>query len=993
MKKKYCFWAAVALTALVGHGCGQPLSMNIKIKTDNLNYNFNTQIANFDIFSLLSTKFVTDKFDIDEYFKKIMREKPNIKTIGLYDMVNYPGAAQALLAAVQLDLLESFNFSDYLQDFDFELASQPINTDPITLPKFSIKKIDKEIFWFSMMDLFHDMEEIINRTSTPHFNLIENGTLITVPNIPLPPPEDFPHFMVENTEDGSINFDAVVVASGAVELIITATASNPAALGNATASITLNSIQLVDAKNDNGIEVGASQIQSATLNAGNEYSTKVSVNLAGAHISKDNPPVFKIGSAAATCNGMVNGFTLSIQPQLAGVTLRGADGLRIGKMTCDLPSEITDALTLALPAGFVNANIGEGTLGIGINLPSKGSDWDQKTTFITGAKIEYALAIEQAPVTVNGNPFPGLNETIDPDNPFIDLGNGDKFINGDGNINVRNKTGNIDKTTVTISTDNANGGAYFQLWDNDKYHAPNGVNAYTHRSLPVEIDLNMEIKRLDVVRWRTDTDDDGKDDLISIPTIPAINFGNMDGSDISNFITSINFEAITVNVDFPNGGLPALLQDRLAVKLICPELGFSDNTYRELDEKNEFIGLQGSLTLKENGKPKEISPLFELVPNVLSNPANINSSKVANPNAGYIELGPLTFEEGKTLKILGEVSFDFNWESANIDLKKILEANGGADAKALKGEFPIGDLSEAANFMGGLMFSEIYMQIVLGGPQEIIEMLDLKFTLKAEYLKLGDDGWIPPLPPYPPLVEEELHAVNAGSLGSVVSSRLDKNNNKIYIPADLPNIPEALNITNFSRVLEDFPKDLKFNYEMTLPDSVKIVHKTMFDFDDGDSAIKALLLIRLPLVLEAVTEDAGFKLSGVFAEGEDILGRKIKMVRRVPTLEKDIFENINIKQVALTIEFDGNIFGEAYLHIDKDKRVFGKDGLLLMPDGSKNFTVAINSNDFEIIRNNPIYPDVRITFKKDSIVTIPKNPLPTRISFSASGDYMFKLDL
>ena len=1003
MKRKYGFWAAVMLTALIGHGCDQPLSTKLKIKTDNLNYSFNTKIADVDMFSVLRSKLVKGKFDLYAELAKIVEGNKNVRSLDLYDMVKYQnGKVQAFLAAAQMDLLESFNPRDYLERINLQLDSEHISTS-ITLPKFTIDKMEEKIFWFDMTKLFEDMEGKINFTSMPDFDIVKAPLLLPGQNDVDLSSLQVPPFIAWNNNDDKENFDAVVVHSGYVKFTITSKNGvypdiNTDDLKAANAEIRLSGIKLLGEVS--GKDIGKPDSNIAVLNEDNEFSEVISIDLTDAHIDINDKPVFHIDYVKTNSENLVSGFVINVESKLDTISLRGAEGLKIGATTYPLPDNALKAMTLDLPDEFVNAKIEEGSMTIGINLPRKDKPWTPETkTFIDGAEISYKIDIKQDSFLYSGKSFSGLDlfEFYTPEDEYLEVDLEGEHINGNNEINAS-------ETMITISMETQNG-VSFELWDDET------GDAYTKKSLPVLIDMDMKIKKLKLARWKTTN--------ITVPKIPEIDFGE-GGLNISRFITSIDFNPITVNIDLT---LSDELQDRLAVNLTCPKLGFNgyDDSYIWLNNGNN-----GLHQLKGNGPvslnletDNPLAPLLSLAPIVLPDPhlePGGNNLPKPNPDAGYIELGPLTLNgDGNTvLEIDGDVSFNFDWEIATINLKKIIEEYGEGELDAITGTFPVSGLDQVAKYMGGFMFSDIDIQIVFGGPQGLLDTLEPALTLRAEYLKLkdganpntaGEDDWEPSDHILVPETELKRTEVNAGSLASVLKDYIDGDN---YTLDSLPNIKNAIDITDFSEVLENFPKDLIFSYRMTFLEKKDEIEVKKADFEEvkeGDnSAVKALLLVKLPLILKAGPDGAIFTMNELFTEKDengdpvlklnDILGRK----DAGDGTPEDIFKDINIKKVELRIEFDASILGGAWLHIERDEPerggepLFGNSGLHLMPNGDKKLTVAINKKDFDIIRKNFILPDVRLTFKEGSQITIPRNPLPIRISFSAGGDYTIPLE-
>ena len=1026
MKKKIAFFVSVALIAFIGHGCGQPVSIDLKVKTDNLKYSFNTDIGNVDIYPILKT--ILDGND-----------EIDASSIRLYDMVNYQGA-QAFLGALEMELLESFDPSDYLDDINFQLGSEKIESS-ITLPPFTPEKINGKVCWFDMNDLFTKMQDIINSTSMPP---VTEDIPLPYGSFPIGLPPGFasmPDIMVwPSNHSSGTNFDSAVISTGEIVLkieIISAETIFPPGPADLTAasSISFTGIELLG--KDSGDSIGIASGHSIVLNSLNHFSEELRFDIAGETISRNDLPYFAIGGLSYTQND--DPFSISVKlkisPRLEGIALRGAKGLKIGSMEPALPNEIRDAINLDnLPEEFLNAKIEKGHLLLQIALPPEQGRPTPETTYISGVTITYKIALSQGPVSFDFKTFNGLGTPCIVD--FQGLpGNkaslANKYISG--------STLSIDagNTEIVITTDPING-ADFALYDDDVYHydSDNQLNsppyqAYTHKVLPVKISMDMAIDELGIIRWKTTKQGGG--DLISIPTVPPIDFGSIGGRDISKFITSITFDStagISANIDFttPEGGdgLPPALQNRMAFKLDCPELGFSD-LFQVLDTgSNVFSGVppENPFPLRSGSTARVITPSLQFASNIYIDPNNESAGQAIVENAKYIELGPLVINNnpavnnGETeLSIYGTVSFEFNWEEANIDLKEILTSQNSATTGMLEGSFPALnsaalDLSMIRDYMGGFKFEDLDVSVLLGGPESLIELIKPKLTLSAAYerLKAGEDpslgaSWEAVTDD---LFSEQIQSVNAGNLASILPPEV--NGKYIYEGTGLPPVEGAISITKFADVISDFPRELRFVYEMDLPSEVT-VNKSMFSFEGGNHNIKALLLIKLPLKLKAVEDNAGFTIPNDSFAMTDAGGNKIYNTNGTvklkdlfgresadgirpdarPGSDEDPFKGIEIREAVVSIQFHSNFFRGARLHIDREKRLFGSQGLLLN-NGSNTLTVAIKKSDWDNIKNYIIQPEIRITFPKDAVVAVPRNVVPARVSFSVKGDYLATIE-
>ncbi|MCL2128652.1 MAG: hypothetical protein FWH38_10395, partial [Treponema sp.] len=672
-RKKFILLAVLAAAALAAHSCKVPV---IEIKTDNLKLNVPLKTGAFNIAAVLSQA-LKDTFS---------------SGFAIYDMVNYQ-QSQAFLAGYQMSLLDSFNPDDMHADIKDQMNQMdnidpggidPIYPEPITIPKMTPNSITGELNWFDMSDLFKNMEDQINDTSVPTttapFALPAGASGST---IPLPPNvASLPDFMVfEENNPEKANFDSVVVKEGRIELTLKLTPNG----GGLDPGVRIELDGIALKGTSSGSLIGAQTALPVILEYPS-FSGSFIVDLASADIVKNDAPKFEIGSITFSYTGIqaLAQFNLVIQPQIRDIALQGAKGLRIGEMKPDLPDSIADAVRLDnIPGELLNAEIGGGTLTVRAVLPPYK---DPATTYCAGFNMEYRICVRQDPVVFEGQEFPGLSGTgggswVIGDSGAVTSLSG-RTLSGSGMSVVKKADvadpGIDDYSQIIIST--GPDGADFELFDNDEYdEVKNGtgtVSAYKDKSLPVKLDMDMEISRLNVVRWKLQSSGGGS--VIPVPVIPEIDFGNTgtSGKDISKYVRSISFEEIKLGLDFtvpdpppaalpgqdaliPGPGLPEALRDRLALRVTCA--GFNLNETKILNAGlNEFASDPVRLVLADaGGTAKKLSIEVSLFPVIGTDP---DGGIVGTPdeNSGYMELGPLDMDAagGASLAVYGETGFD-----------------------------------------------------------------------------------------------------------------------------------------------------------------------------------------------------------------------------------------------------------------------------------------------------------------------------------------------
>ena len=1005
MRKKIAFWAAVVIAAFIGHGCGQPVSVRVEIESDNFRVDLPIRVGSFDIASLLNDTLM-------DALNQNLGEMESLNgRVTLYDMVDFRGG-QAFLIAAEIDMSESFNPDDYLDQIREQMAQiNNINPDniprleeSINIPEIAWDNVPDEVFYIDMAELFRSMEDILNDTSAPETALpLQLPLTPGLPTLTIPPElfnlPDFMAFPEGETAPEMANFSSARIAWGTIKLRLRLVPDSGNLNDLTDLALSLEGIELRG--KDSGYFIGSPQSeQTITLNSLNNFSGVITIDLAEADINKLDPPQFRIRGLSGNYFGVPTfppalvSSQLIIQPEISGVALRGATNLRIGEIRQELPNSIIDAISMDTSVSeFLNAEIGKGGLTVRAIFPERNPNVMHQT-FCEGVNVAVNLFVRQEPSLLNGRQFEGLGHDWNPLALNISGGSGmldfsGRSINGNA-LNVftdSNPTPRGESSHIMITSDPVTG-INFMLYGNDFYT----------KQLPIIIGMDMEMERLDVIRLKLETNGG---DLIPVQ-IPEIDFGNIDGNgtNIANFVESISIERIALDLDFtvpddhplfpPGPGLPEALDGRIAIAVRSPDIGF-DVTNVITSGSNFFASTPTKLYLSDkNGNPRKLGIEVDILPVI---------NGVPDRNAGFLEFGPFTLNTsgGETsINLFAKIDFDFAWTEAVINLEAALD-EAGVDTGILKGQFPEEpdnylDLSDMQRFVRGFTIDGVEMRIFLSGPQRLFETIPMP---EVEFSAMWKEWTGPGVPDLDdasnwedinqPKVLFTAKPVVEGSLPQLPAQTAD--GRFIFTDNDWLELEQQQGIViggTFVDVMAGLPKGLRFNYNIGLPTRMTVT-PDMFDDIDGSSGIKAMVVLKLPLVLQA---EPGAQITipqDIFGNGEsDLFGRK-------NLSSASILDDINIRSLSLRIDFDSSLFGGAYLHIDRDGKLF-PNGLPLNPGGNV-LEVAITGEDWNIIRNNLIFPDIRIEYPEGTTIRIARNPLLTRITFSASGSYVVELDL
>jgi hypothetical protein len=846
----------------------------------------------------------------------------------IYDMINYP-YAQAFLIGYQMDLMESFNPDDYLGILNNPEEIDPIYPEPIVIPKMTTDKME---FWYpcNMQDFFDDMMDKINADMSTH----HSESAVT-----------FPYYSPSFMEP---YFDSITVApdenTGTIRLDIWLTDAAPGV------TVDLTKVKFGD----------SSTTYTSPLHITSSYTAEspqhVEIDISGAVIANNTKFILYGSSSSGT-------FTLYMKPQIIDITLSEATALKIGEMTQSLPPEIVNNInrTERIP-DMLNAEIAEGEFRMT-------ADPDPNCNCVNMI-IEPEVTIHQDPVVIPDYypPFDGLGKTFTKYDPSLT----GELINGN------ELTVNESASKIIIKADSANGTTF---------------NNLVGRVLLIKMDMGMDINELALVRW--------KSSALPPIDIPEINFANMGNQDEDvSFIRSITFKEINMHLDFTvptpppspplgrnplapgSSGLPELLEGRIALKVNYPELGFNNATkILNNDDDNSITSEPKTLIVNDDGVEAKVKFEAELIPVIGGLP------KADSP---YIEFGPVAGDNDITLNIYAQVSVEFDWKEAEIDVAHALEKLG---VDEIEGDFPEDtegnkiDLSKLSKYMNGVTFSDkLKAKIFLSGPDDIVGEIKLLLYFHAQWE--GEDGTTEgPIE----MIPKHLLTVDRG-----LPELPGKVNGKwVYTSNELPESAKGVEMENaFREIFTATPKNVRFHYKVNPEENqgTTTIYPHMFENYKGDTKIRALMVLLLPLELAAEPGGCFMIPSDIFGDYEDGENGEIAadlFDRRSPS-EDSLFTGVNIKSLGIKIDFGYPLFAGSRLHFDRCKKIFGPDGLIL--GNGNSLDIVFTGEQQKAINENLIYPDIRFEFPFGGTMRIARNSLPVRIVISASGSYTLDLD-
>jgi len=684
------------------------------------------------------------------------------------------------------------------------------------------------------------------------------------------------------------------------------------------------------------------------------FSGSVVINLSNAEIKAAHPPQFRFGTVLLEYTGVPHydevTLALVIGISVDDIALRGARGLRIGTLRHPMPDGIINSIEMDAPDGFINTEITKGTFSIEVETPPYVPGSNQ--TYGEGLYLEVALAISQAPMNVNGEVFSGLTgpwrvgtETD------MDFGEHPQTINGNDI--------NIDSGNSFLYITAGQSGISFELFGEH----------FDEKKLPVTVRMDMNIEQLGVIRWELD------DELIPIPEI-ELDFADIGGTDVTEFLESITFDQIELGLNFT--ALDQALDGGIALLVKSPRLGFPGSaTDAVVLTKGENIF---SSTASETA-PLEINLVDNSVIAVEVEILPVRNG-VPMPNSRILELGPFDIdgERETELTISAEINLNFNWTEAYINLTRLL-----GDGYSLSGGVPDEPVEFGAllsDFMSGVTFSDgaVGLGVYLDGPTGLINEIQPSFRLTAVF---GDD-------------EEPDQLLNLGPDDIRFDGFPTLPDNGIFTGTSLPPGGLDIELDGFLNIIADMPEYLGFTYEVELGQGgiIRVTPDMFEDVLDYDGAIRAMVLLKIALDFHA-GPGAYFALP-LFENEPDLFGR----ANRDDPLFND--NNLNINSLRLRVEFNDSVFRGARLHVDGGRFdtgipdadiLFGRNGLSLA-DQHGNLDITFTSRDMDVINRRLIPPDIRIVYPNPggTRLRIPRDPLPTRISIAASGSYRLTFD-
>jgi len=568
-------------------------------------------------------------------------------------------------------------------------------------------------------------------------------------------------------------------------------------------------------------------------------------------------------------------------------------------------------------------------------------------TYGDGLQVTNTIAINQAPVILDGETFEGLNDN----QPWVFGSENNMDLSGK-TINGSPMEINQDKSSLFI-TSNPDRGISFELFGDD----------YVYKKLPVIIEMEMNINELTLVRWELD------DNLIPNPEIGIDFTGMSGGTNVAEFIESIVFEKIELALNLTE--LDRALDGKIAFTVYSPKLGFFHHLKPEILEYGTDNYIRSEPTTLHLREIEDIELEVAIIPVI---------DGEVREDVRYLTIGPLTLNtEGETeLAMVAEISIDFVWEKAVVDLVYILGEYAGNGMALLSGgipEEPIDLRNSLGEIMRGFTFAKdsIDISMYMDGPVELISQIAPKISLHAVSREISDDldseRSI--------LLLEKL--ITADDLTGVPDmSHFDGN--------QLPDGGFYMNIgKEFFDILADMPEYMRLFYDIKLPATITVTPDMFDDYAEYDSSIRAMIIAKIALEFE-VKEGAYFNLP-LLEDHDDLFGRT--------NPDDPLFGgHVDIYFIRFRMDFDDSVFKGMVLHVDgggldipDEKILFGRDGLPL-DDKRGNVEVVITGNDFSVMKSRLIPPNIRIVHPGEAeVIRIPRNPLPTRITVSVGGSY------
>jgi len=611
--------------------------------------------------------------------------------------------------------------------------------------------------------------------------------------------------------------------------------------------------------------------------------------------------------------------------------------------------------------GFLYAVIEKGAFTVELNLSGAGLTEDQFTK-------AYDITITQEPDTSSAvmSPCPGLDS---------------KSNSAEQSLSGKDINSNPIKVGGTITLTPGS-----------------GITVSDSGTLNVEVKIKLNVSSYRELFWDFSEFSGLMDDAdpVSLADVAGslywLEFGKCYNDSGTPIVNSDGDPTAGIGINMYFDKLSPALESQMKMSVVCKELHFAENNAKLLCQGNNVFGNNDALendtklllnnSLEPAPAPDAVTQLtFEF--KLLSAYENENVLRLA------------MVEAGTELVISGAAKFFQNWKKAAVNMKNALKENssvtggfsdgtfGGGFPDTAKGEKPI-DLSILNKYLAGFSFKaeDVAAKVYLSGPDNtaiqslnLNTMADTKIKIDA-YYNAGDTVTILP---ENKLILDKKHVVIEQNTDDYIKNGSYK----------LPDLPEGGNsIENFDKIINAKPKNLSFKFEGRLPEVLIVIPEMFMDITDNAretaDAIAAAVLMKINLRLTADNDGSKIMFPEMFEGKKDLLGRD-------SLAEDSVFTSVNVEYLKLTVDFAGTFFTGATLFLEQDsaKMLFPK-GITI--DGSA-ITVDINNNNFEFINNNFIKPDLRLEFKKDATISVPRNMGLTGFKIEAKGKNTLKLDL
>ncbi|MCL2042713.1 MAG: hypothetical protein FWG89_01090 [Treponema sp.] len=950
-RKKHGFLTVIAAyTILFCYACSMPvMPKRLIISSDKFTTNLPGTFGEFNLVKTISERL---KDSLPEGFQ-------------MYDVVNYNGG-KAILIGYEMDLVQSFNPDDYLSQINGYLDDiDDLNTD---LGENLSAKLDmSELTWempekninIDISDLFDNLEALINQDTSGAGNYAQQIPFPLVPTagqIPVggewfPALPKLPQFsLFDNLADP---FESVFITDNTagydnkIELTVALTQiPGGSALPNGLI-LAMNNITLKGDSNGNiiGSIVGTNNV---ILQAANGFTNTITVDLTGAQIFFNDPPNFYFGDITYQYSGETNlqpvYYNLNIQPKITNIGLSGATGLKTEEITIELSNDIIEDFDIDI-SGFLNAQISEGEIEITAKVTTAANG-----TYLNGEEIKFSISMEQEPVLFDALPFNGLTSAT----PWVFTANEPfNFAQQTPLLEINNSTIKISRniSRITINSDN---GIDFKLFGEH----------LTNKTLPIYVGLDMQINKLLNVHWKTD--------ILPTPDDIEIDF---EEAKIPQFIESITFDKMDLRINMDTDSFPPELNNVFAVKLessifkngaVGPTpLTGGDYRLVTIDDINPTINIHdvSVITIK-----------VEIVPGT-----------TVSPGTNYIRIPELSLTDSEPLVLEGDISVEFGWAQAAINLDLAMNEIGadsflaGTFPEKTKDPYDLKDLM--SDYMANIILNaSIDAKLFLNGPNGLINVLNdgggisLEFDLEWDGKPAGIEM----------LYNGPLAVNNFNAFPQFSDEEYIYRGN--LLPALITDLGEFegldLSSDGINSFIQDIPNGMRFSYTMKMPADF-IVTPDMFRIDDPGSGIKALFATIIPLEFIAQS-GAELKMPGIFDEDKDLFGRK--------DISDPVFGDVNLNSMNILLDFGMSFISEANLHINcsvNDIKLFGNEGIRVGKDSK--FEITLNNSHWDTINNHLIYPDISITFPPGATISIPKNVMPIAITISAGGSVTINL--